>query len=104
MSLRPLLIPMLSMCLLAQEGPRRVTLSVREADLKDVLRAATEGTDLNLSRLKAVFLDHHFHRLLCRNQWDRSEREDDPRRPRVAPAGDEPQQGSLAGVAGFRPH
>ncbi len=50
MSLRPLVIPMISLCLLAQqEGPRRVTLSVREADLKDVLRAATEGTDLNLS-------------------------------------------------------
>jgi MSHA type pilus biogenesis protein MshL len=30
-------------------GPRRISISVREADLKDVLRAATEGTDLNLS-------------------------------------------------------
>ncbi len=50
MSLRQLIIPALSTLLLAQSAPpRRVTLSVREADLKDVLRAATEGTDLNLS-------------------------------------------------------
>ena len=50
MSLRQLIIPALSTLLLAQAPPpRRVTLSVREADLKDVLRAATEGTDLNLS-------------------------------------------------------
>ena len=50
MSLRQLIIPALSALLMAQAPPaRRVTLSVREADLKDVLRAATEGTDLNLS-------------------------------------------------------
>ena len=29
--------------------PRRITLSVRDADLKDILRAATEDTDWNLS-------------------------------------------------------
>lgn len=34
----------------AQEAPRpKVTLSVREADLKDILRAAAQGTDVNLS-------------------------------------------------------
>lgn len=30
-------------------GPGRLTLSVREADLRDILRAATEGTNINLS-------------------------------------------------------
>lgn len=29
-------------------APGKITLSIREADLKDLLRAATEGTDLNL--------------------------------------------------------
>jgi MSHA type pilus biogenesis protein MshL len=34
----------------AQEAPRpRVTLSVREADLKDILRAAAHGTDININ-------------------------------------------------------
>jgi len=34
----------------AQESPRpRVTLSVREADLKDILRAAAHGTDININ-------------------------------------------------------
>jgi MSHA biogenesis protein MshL len=37
-------------CLVAREGaPQRITLSVRDADWKDVLRAALEHTDLNLS-------------------------------------------------------
>lgn len=77
MSLRPLIIPVLATLLAAQAPPpRRVTLSVREADLKDVLRAATEGTDLNLSfdpgidtrikglDLKAVTLDELLDQVL----------------------------------------
>lgn len=40
----------LALPLLAQTpAPRRISISVREADLRDVLRAAMEGTDLNLS-------------------------------------------------------
>ena len=34
----------------AEEGqPKRITLSVREADLRDIIRAAVEGTDLNVT-------------------------------------------------------
>ncbi len=33
----------------ASDSPRRITLSVRDADLKDLLRAAAEDTDFNLS-------------------------------------------------------
>lgn len=53
--LATLLIPILcGMPLAAQqsaavESPRRVTLSVRDADLKDLLRAAAEDTNYNLS-------------------------------------------------------
>jgi len=53
--LATLLIPILcGMPLAAQqsaavESPRRVTLSVRDADLKDLLRAAAEDTNFNLS-------------------------------------------------------
>ena len=36
-------------CLPAQQPSQRITLSVREADWKNVLRAATESSDLNLS-------------------------------------------------------
>ena len=77
MSLRPLIFPVLATLLAAQAPPpRRVTLSVREADLKDVLRAATEGTDINLSfdpgidtrikglDLKAVTLDELLDQVL----------------------------------------
>jgi MSHA biogenesis protein MshL len=35
---------------MAQEGPpKRITLSVREADLRDIIRASVEGTDLNVT-------------------------------------------------------
>jgi MSHA biogenesis protein MshL len=48
--LRSVLSAALALPMLAQSpAPRRISLSVREADLKDVLRASTEGTDLNLS-------------------------------------------------------
>jgi len=56
--------------------PARLTLSVREGDLRDILRAATQGTDINLSfapgldtkvqgiDLKSVTLDELLAQLL----------------------------------------
>ena len=48
-----LLLPCLWMALVPLAGqtpaPKRLTLSIRDADLKDVLRAAAEDTDINLS-------------------------------------------------------
>ncbi len=60
----------------ASQEPVRITLSVRDADLRDILRAATEGTDINLSfepgldtrvkglDLKAVTLDEILESIL----------------------------------------
>lgn len=41
--------PLASQVAPAAESPRRISLSVRDADLKDLLRAAAEGTDINIS-------------------------------------------------------
>ena len=55
MSQRPLaaILPILAalspMAAPAQDTPKRVSISVKEADLKDILRAVTEGTTYNLT-------------------------------------------------------